>query len=286
VKKSTEGALPNMIIIGAAKCATTSLHYYLGLHPQIAMSRDKEINFFNVERNWAEGVEWYRSKFQGKATVRGESSVGYTFYPFARGVPERMHSVVPEAKLIYILRDPMDRIISDYVHCYADSRRGEDRTIADALSHLDHNPYVCRSKYYMQLEQYLKYFSMSNILIVTQEDLFHQRRVTLQKIFAFLNVDEDFYSTKFFNVKHKTIEKRRKNRIGLFLQKLAETNMAKIISADARRDIGRIVYLPFSNRMDRPVLSEHLRKELIDYLQDDVSRLRRYTGLDFDGWCV
>jgi len=285
VKKSTEGTLPNMIIIGAAKCATTSLHYYLGLHPQISMSRQKEINFF-IQRNWVRGVKWYMSRFQGEARVHGESSVGYTFHPFARGVPGRMHSVVPEARLIYILRDPIDRIVSDYVHCYADRMWGEDRTIDDALAHLDNNPYVCRSQYYMQLEKYLDYFPKSHILIVTQEDLFHRRRQTLQEIFGFLNVDETFYSRKFFNVKHKTIEKRRKNQIGFFLKRLSETNMAKIFSADLRRNIGKIVYFPFSTNIEKPVLGNGLRQELVDYLQDDMNRLRQYTGRVFDGWCV
>lgn len=113
--------LPNLIVIGAHKCATTSLHYYLGLHPQISMSREKELNFFIKERNWYKGIEWYKSNFTTKAMIYGESSPNYTNYPFFMGVPERMCSVVPEAKLIYIVRDPIDRVISHYVHNYANS---------------------------------------------------------------------------------------------------------------------------------------------------------------------
>ncbi len=95
--------LPNLIIIGAQKCATTSLHYYLSLHPHIFMSREKELNFFIFERNSHKGIEWYKSNFVIKANISGESSPDCTNYPFFDGVPERMYSVVPKAKLIYII---------------------------------------------------------------------------------------------------------------------------------------------------------------------------------------
>lgn len=284
ISKHREGKLPNLIIIGATKCATTSLHYYLGLHPQILMSREKELDFFLRRANWNMGVEWYKSNFTGDGMIYGESSPRYTNYPFSIGVPERMYSVVPEAKLIYSLRDPIERIISDYVHYYTVGQ--EDRPIEEALSHLDSNPYVYRSKYFMQLKQYIDYFPKSNILIITLEDLYNHRQLTLQKIFRFLDVDDNFYSPKFLNIKHKSIEKGCKNRIGLILKWLSEASIAKIFSTDVRMNIGRVLYLPFSTKIERPVLGEKLRGKLVDYLREDINRLREYTGCDFGTWCV
>ncbi len=92
IKKYKKGILPNLIVIGAPKCATTSLHYYLGLHPQISMSRNKELGFFVSELNWPKGIEWYKSNFTGKARIYGESSTHYASYPFFSGVPEKMYS--------------------------------------------------------------------------------------------------------------------------------------------------------------------------------------------------
>jgi hypothetical protein len=89
--------LPNLIIIGGMKCGTTGLHFYLGLHPEVSMSRQKEVNFFVGERNWAKGIEWYKSHITGEVKVYGESSPSYHA---GTGVPERMASVVPQAKLI------------------------------------------------------------------------------------------------------------------------------------------------------------------------------------------
>src|ERR1700728_3618911 len=69
-----QGALPNLIVIGAAKCGTTSLHHYLSQHPQICMSHKKELDFFCEDANWQKGQAWYRSHFAADAIVYGESS--------------------------------------------------------------------------------------------------------------------------------------------------------------------------------------------------------------------
>ena len=96
--------LPTVIVIGAAKCGTTSVHEYLDDHPEVAMSAEKELNFFVEEKNWPRGIAWYESQFDPDAPVRGESSPTYTAYPEYHGVPERIRSVVPDAKLIYLVR--------------------------------------------------------------------------------------------------------------------------------------------------------------------------------------
>ena len=132
----------------------------------------------------------------------------------------------------------------------------------------------------------MDYFPRSNILIITTEDLHSQRRLTLQEIFKFLNVDETFHSQKFFDIKHRSVDKGRKNRIGLLLKWLSEMNIAKIFSTDVRMEIGRVLYLPFSTEIERPILDESVQEKLIECLKDDIDRLREYTGRDFEGWCV
>src|SRR5205085_12476815 len=74
------GALPNLIVIGAQKCGTSGLHYYLSLHPEISVSTPKELNFFIAERNWPLGLDWYRSHFDAEARVRSEASPNYSAY--------------------------------------------------------------------------------------------------------------------------------------------------------------------------------------------------------------
>src|SRR5215475_5027581 len=216
--------LPNLIIIGAMKCGTSSLHYYLGFHPQIVMSQQKELNFFIQERNWSKGIDWYKSHFTGAATVYGEASPNYTNYPFWTGVPERMASILPDAKLIYLVRDPIERMISQYIHEMAASP--EQRTFSEAITDTDNNHYLSRSLYYVQLEQYLKHFSRSQILVLAQEELYAERRTVMETIFRFLEVDLTFSSEKFRQLRHLSKEKRRKTRFGIWV---ANSRLMKLL---------------------------------------------------------
>lgn len=276
--------LPNLIIMGGMKCGTTSLHYYLDLHPQISMSLEKELDFFIGEKNWNRGIEWYKSHFTGSVKVHGESSPNYTRYPKWSGVPERMYSVVPDAKLIYILRDPIKRIISHYIHSYAKGR--ENRTINEALADFENNSYVDGSKYYMQLSQYLNYFPDSSILVITLDELSTVPHATLKKVFRHLDVDENIYFKNRFKPFHTSKKKRRKNSWGERLEKMPIIKKIEKLPPQMRWHINQLIYLPFSYKIEKPILDEYLQNKLADYLREDINLLRKYTGKDFNNWCV
>jgi sulfotransferase family protein len=274
--------LPNLIIIGAMKCGTTSLHYYLDQHPQVSMSRVKEINFFVTECQWHRGVEWYASHFSGKAAVRGEACTNYTKFPFWAGVPQRMHSVIPDARLIYIVGDPIKRILSHYVQRYA--WRQEERSLPEALSGFADNPYVTRSRYFMQLEQYLEYYPPSSILVITKEDLYAKRLATLQTVFRFLEVDASFTSPRFSQVRHPSSAKRRLTRAGVFLARLPGMRFIDRPPHEERGWVEKWIYRALSRGFERPTLAETLRQELADHLREDVRQLKEYTGREFEDW--
>lgn len=276
--------LPNLIIIGAMKCATTSLHYYLDLHPRIFMSKKKELDFFIREYNWRRGVAWYQSNFTGKAGVCGESSPNYTKYPFFKGVPERMHAVVPDAKLIYVVRDPVERIVSHYVHSRAAG--DETRDMAEALADPDTNLYISCSKYYMQLAHYLRYFPKSGILIVSAEELMNNRGEALKNIFRFLNVDDSFHSPRFLCTWHKSRYKRQRTRLGLHLDRSPVMKMIRTLPFEMRGTVEKLFQMPFSRKVRRPVLTERLRAKLAGFLKEDTDQLREYTGCDFKDWRI
>jgi Sulfotransferase family len=195
-------ALPNVIVVGAMKCATTAMHRYLDAHPQVSMSTLKEVNFFigsEVAPHddpetwwrsglWHRGVAWYASLFDPTAPVRGETSPGYTS-PDAPEVPARMAGLIPEARLLYLVRHPVDRAVSQYRHHYRDGT--ERRPLEDAL--LDPaSQYLARSRYHERLAPYLQLFPVEQILVVVQERLLRDRCGQMETVYRHLGVDPDW----------------------------------------------------------------------------------------------
>lgn len=107
--------LPTFIVIGAMKCGTTSLYYALDAHPEIEMSDRKETDFFIRARNYRRGTDWYEDRFPASGQARGECSPNYTKAHLFPRVARRMHDLVPDVHLVYMVRDPIDRIVSHYV---------------------------------------------------------------------------------------------------------------------------------------------------------------------------
>ncbi len=276
--------LPNLVVIGAQKCGTTSLHYYLSLHPQISMAGSKELNFFLAERNWPRGVEWYRSHFTRATAVRGESSPGYTNHPWFPGVPRRMAAILPDARLIYLVRDPIQRIVSQYVHLLAMGT--EERSLDAVLADVSHaNRYVTRSLYHWQLQQYLPFYPLEQILIVPAEDLLHHRHETLQRVFAFLSVEPDFTSSGFGRVKFRSRQLRRLSPLGRRLRTFSYQHMNRRAPA-LQRFLTHWACYPLSQKMVRPDLHPAQREALAAALWPDVQRLRALTGQAFAHWSL
>jgi Sulfotransferase domain len=274
------GALPNLIVIGAQKCGTSGLHHYLGLHPEISMSSPKELNFFIEERNWDRGVEWYARHFDPEARVRGESSPNYTAYPHHAGVPERMRSLVPGARLVYLVRDPVKRIAAHWVHNYA--KRREKGDIAATLMH-PNTTYVLRSQYHMQLRQFLNRYPADRILVLDQDDLRNRRRETLREIFSFVGVDPSFEHPGFTRERHRTGRKHRATRTGLRLEELGQ----RVFGGKLPRGFWLAERVLFLRRpIDVPDVRDALGPEVITVLREDADRLRELTGRSFDTWSV
>jgi len=274
--------LPNLIVIGAQKCGTSGLHYYLSLHPEVSMSVPKELNFFIAERNWPRGVEWYSRHFDATARCRGEASPNYTAYPQHLGVPERIAAAVPDVRLVYIVRDPIERITAHYVHNFA--KRREKGSLQETLLH-DNTSYVTRSKYFMQLQRFLAHFDDEQILVLDQHDLRHDRMPTLRRLFEFAGVDPAFEHPKFEQVRHSTSRKKRATRLGMKVQRMSKSRMGRHVPR--RAWLAMDVALPLSKPIDKPErVDEALGPEVLEVLHEDANRLRAHTGRSFEHWSV
>jgi hypothetical protein len=279
------GALPNLVVVGGLKCGTTSLHHYLNLHPEVEMSRPKELNFFVAELNWPLGPDWYASHFSGRASVRGESSPHYTNRPRFEGVAERMRSVVADARLVYMVRDPIDRMLSHYLHNVGGGY--DDRTLADAFADPE-SAYVTRSRYFFQLEPYLEEFGPERIEIVGREELKRDRPATMRRVFAFLGVDPGFSSEQ-FEREWETGTAKGRGRFRLMDRAVRLPGLRAVdrnfdrLPEPLRWLVERVVHDPGAGAAPKPEVPPPLRQQLADLFRDDVARLERVAGRGF-GW--
>jgi hypothetical protein len=205
-------ALPDFLILGAQKAGTTALYSYLRRHPAILGPWWKEVSYF--DRHFARGESWYRGQFPtraqrrlvarrtGSPTLVGEATPGYLFHPDA---PERVAALLPEARLIALLRNPIDRALSHYHHEVALGREalsfedaidqeparmeGELERMRDPayFSHAWWNfTYVSRGLYAEQLERWLAVFSPQHLLVVTSDQLLEQPAESYARVLEFV----------------------------------------------------------------------------------------------------
>ncbi|MGH2983365.1 MAG: sulfotransferase family protein [Solirubrobacterales bacterium] len=285
-RRRRHAAMPNLIIIGGLKCGTTSIHHYLGLHPEIQMSKPKELNFFVEELNWDLGLDWYRGRFDERFSVRGESSPHYTNLPRFQGIAERIHEHVPDARLIYMVRDPISRILSHW--CHATGAGYETRPMEEALARADQG-YVTRSMYWQQLQPYLELSERSQIEVITQEELQSDRERTMRRAFGFAGVDESFTSEQFEREWEKSSAKESERY--QFMEKLIK--LPGFRSFDRNFDrlpermrwmVEKVVHDPEAPPAPKPDLPDPVRDRLLALFAEDVAALQQFAGREFAGW--
>jgi len=176
--------MPDFMIIGAMKCATSSLYEQLALQPGIRLSSPKEPNFFSNDEIFEHGIDWYKSLFgmPERMHLTGEASTHYTKLPTYRNTVERIHRYVPDTKLIYVMRHPVDRLVSQYMHEWSQNkiRCG----ISDAL--LQYPELIDYSRYHYQLLPYFNYFEQDKILPVFFERMLSFPQLELERVCAFI----------------------------------------------------------------------------------------------------
>jgi hypothetical protein len=206
---SQTGALPDFLIIGAQKSGTTFLYNLLCQHPQGQPALEKEVHFFDI--NFDKGVDWYRSFFppptwmDGQRSITGEASPYYLFHPHAA---RRAAAVVPHARLIALLRNPIDRAYSDYQHKAREGRdllsfedaisaeeerlRGEREKMLVDETYSSQNyrkfSYLSRGVYVDQIAEWRRYFDEDQMLVLKSEDFFEDPQGTFERVSSFLGL--------------------------------------------------------------------------------------------------
>ena len=279
---SRRPVLPNFLIIGAAKAGTTSLAHYLRSHPQVYLA-DFELHFFVAERRWRLGPAWYEAQFTGARdeVAVGEKSPSYTRHPRYRGVPGRIGALLPAVRLIYLVRHPLQRIRSEYLHRALNGR--ERRPLDEAV--LADPSYVDTSRYAFQIEQYLEHFDQAQLLVLTAEDLRHARAATLAQVQTFIGVTPSWQPPELKQEYNRTSQRPVRRPVARPLRRLLN---ASVRVGMPPRTVERLSYRSSSTTVDRAgvAFSDSTRSRLEEELRDDVRRLRRHLDADFNGWGI
>ncbi len=262
----------NFLIIGAAKSATTSLSDGLAQHPDICFSQPKEPQFFS-KTNWRHHISAYHALFTSKAKLYGEGSTNYTKYPsFNKQIHTDIFEYNPEMKLIYIMRNPIDRITSHYTHTY---NRGYEhmQDINEAVFQNEH--YISTSKYAKQIIPYIEQFGKEHVLLLFFEDFITQPQEVLNTVYRFLKIDQldidisSINSNKSFNrhVLHykydnpKTIWEKLK-KVGLIIKNYFNRDFID----------------------SKPKLTGATKKHIINDVTDDIRAIEKLTNRDLSKW--
>lgn len=241
--------LPDFLILGAQKAGTTALYAYLRWHPQITGPSFKEVSFF--DRHYARGERWYRAHLPiRRRGIVGEASPSYLFHPLA---PERVARMLPNARLIALLRNPVDRAFSHYQHEVALGR--EQLSFEEAIAHEDgrmqgevermlgdpayfshpwwNYTYLARGRYAEQLQRWFAAFPRERLLVLLTDDLAADTAGTYARVLDFLGVEArglDSYPRIF---EREYAEMSRQTRAGLE-RDFAEPNrrLAELLGRD------------------------------------------------------
>ncbi len=256
------------IIIGAMRSGTTSLFRHLGSHPAVLPCRVKEPKFFSDDKKWAYGFDWYRSLWDLRDSdhrIALEATTDYTKHPAISSPARRIAEAPGEFRLIYILRNPLDRIESHHTHAYA--RGWTEQPLEDGV--VEHHVDV--SRYAMQLDRYLEHFDREAILLLDFEELERDPLTLMRRVCGFLEINPA-HPFRELDRAHDTLQEARAPR-------------SRLARLAARLGLRRLRPPRFSAPVaQRFQLSPEQRAVVLGELRDDLRRLRDEHGFDISGW--
>ncbi len=283
----------DFFIVGAPKAGTTSLYHYLNEHLEIEMSSQKEPDYFSDEalkrqgmyygKSRIDNLEKYHSLFTNKdVKLRGEASVSYLFYD---DVPQKIKEYNSKAKIIIMLRNPIDRAFSHYLMDYRLGLVSDsfDSIIKKKLNHKNANlffqQYIKISEYSQQVSRYLEVFDKEKMMFIDYEDFKKDVSAVVDKAYLFLGVNNDFQPN--LKKKHNTYT-MPKNSIIRFIYSFV--SFRKFLTNIVPKSIVKWLRNLLFKSEKKPVLSNDTRKFLASYFKDDVDCLSVLLNKNYSKW--
>ena len=285
-------------VIGAAKCGTTTLARYLARHPDVFVTKPKEPEFLAKENPGPEDWERYASYFAAAGgRLAGEASTIYTRHPHFSGVPERMAALTPDAKLLYIVREPVYRAHADCAtirRFWFNTRRSAafELSFEEALEHGDPlmKSILDAGRYHYQISQYLKAFPRENLLVVSMEELVGTPSQVLERVLAFLDIipfgAEGTGPELAANRRSDFHAKVARHRAIAFLGSLPFAGALRPLVPEWLKER---IYAVLSSRVSTddislPPMKPETFARLRSFYREDTENLAKDFGIDVSGW--
>lgn len=276
---------PHFLVIGAMRAGTTSFHQFLASHPDIHLPHIKETDFFIARQNWQRGTEWYQHQY----TLENRGAFGEVCPNYAKadvfpGVPERAQAFNPNMRILYIVRDPVERAISHYHHSLS-----YDQSLPPPADLIGSEPglHILRTSQYMfQIRPWLKHFDEEQIAILDFQDLLENPQHTAQLVADHLGIPSDGFDARALKPANSSRDvaslpafwmQQRTSRVGVWARRYLPRPVAGLLKKSASR---------FARTPTAAEFGPSLREQLAEHLSGDADEFRQFTGRKFSRWTV
>lgn len=264
--------LPTFLVVGAMKAGTTTVHELLRRHPDVWTPDGKEIDFFSSPGRWRRGVGWYETQLAGHGGARavGEVSPSYAMADRYPEVAERIAATAPGTTIVYLVRDPLARMVSMYRHHVF---TGQERRPA-AVALVDDPRYLTASRYGLHLDLYRRWFPPERVVVAALEELVADPRGTMAILFAALGVGPPAAGTDWARHDHPSAPKRRPRAALAGRPRWVEHPVVRLDRVPPR--LRRLAGTPFPppETLVPPAVAARLRARLLD----DAETVRAHVG--------
>lgn len=279
----TDTKAPNFLLVGATKAATTWLYQCLNEHPEIFVPSLKEVNYFSYR--YSEGDSWYLSFFEAAAKQKaiGELSPSYMICPNS---PKRIHAFNPDIRLIFMLRNPIERAYSQYC------MELRYNTISDNIEqelNLE-STIIQESLYYKHISEYTRLFPQQNIKFIIYDDIKTNPQEVLHNVYEFLSVDPNFENPAILKQSYAKVPRQRFATLYTFM--VAIYRWVNNNNSVGRKILNILKNKGFNDKFHQlnsvdvkyPQLSIAKKQELADFYQEDIKQLSQLLDRDMTHW--